>query len=96
MAIRRTGIVGCGLMGGGIAQTFAQAGYETVVREVNQQLLDKGMARIHSAWDTLASKGTSYGSFRHVRQEERQGLLRLSVELFNICILAIVQQKNIP
>ena len=57
MAIRKTGVVGCGLMGGGIAQTFAQSGYETVVREVNQQLLDKGMARIHSAWDTLASKG---------------------------------------
>jgi 3-hydroxybutyryl-CoA dehydrogenase len=57
MAIRRVGVVGCGLMGGGIAQTFAQSGYETVVREVNQQLLDKGMARIHSAWDTLTSKG---------------------------------------
>ncbi|MFL5656239.1 MAG: 3-hydroxyacyl-CoA dehydrogenase family protein [Ktedonobacteraceae bacterium] len=57
MAIRKVGVVGCGLMGGGIAQTFTQSGYETVVREVNQQLLDKGMARIHSAWDTLASKG---------------------------------------
>src|SRR2546421_1546067 len=57
MAIGKVGVVGCGLMGAGIAQTFAQSGYETVVREVNQQLLDKGMARIHSAWDTLASKG---------------------------------------
>jgi len=33
-------------MGGGIAQTCAQSGYETVVREVNQQVLDKGLARI--------------------------------------------------
>src|SRR5947209_14218860 len=57
MTIRKIGVVGCGLMGGGIAQTCAQAGYETVVREVNQQLLDKGMARIYGAWETMASKG---------------------------------------
>ncbi|HEU5231107.1 MAG TPA: 3-hydroxybutyryl-CoA dehydrogenase [Ktedonobacteraceae bacterium] len=57
MNIRKVGVVGCGLMGGGIAQTCAQSGYETIVREVNQPLLDKGMARIYSAWDTMASKG---------------------------------------
>src|SRR6266581_9075270 len=57
MAIRRVGVIGCGLMGSGIAQTCAQSGYETVVREVNQQLLDKGLARIINAWDMLASKG---------------------------------------
>lgn len=57
MAIRKVGVVGCGLMGGGVAQTCAQSGYETIVSEVNQQLLDKGLARIHSAWDALASKG---------------------------------------
>lgn len=57
MAIRKVGVVGCGLMGGGLAQTCAQSGYETVVSEVNQQLLDKGLARIHGAWDAVASKG---------------------------------------
>ena len=57
MTIRKVGVVGCGLMGSGIAQTCVQAGYETIVSEVNQQLLDKGMARIHSAWDTMVSKG---------------------------------------
>jgi 3-hydroxybutyryl-CoA dehydrogenase len=57
MAIRKVGVVGCGLMGGGIAQTCAQSGYEVVVREVNQELLDKGLARIYSAWDMMATKG---------------------------------------
>src|SRR5581483_1404102 len=57
MSIRKVGVVGCGLMGGGIAQTCAQSGYETIVREVSQPLLEKGMARIYSAWDTMASKG---------------------------------------
>ena len=57
MTIRKVGVVGAGLMGGGIAQTCAQSGYETVVREVNQQVLDKGLARIQSNWDMLAGKG---------------------------------------
>jgi 3-hydroxybutyryl-CoA dehydrogenase len=57
MDIRKVGVVGCGLMGGGIAQTCAQSGYETVVREVNQELLDKGLTRIYSAWEMMSSKG---------------------------------------
>ena len=57
MVISKVGIVGAGLMGAGIAQTCAQSGYDVVVREINQQLLDKGLARIHGAWDTMASKG---------------------------------------
>ena len=57
MNIKKVGVVGAGLMGAGIAQTCAQSGYETVVREINQQLLDKGIARITNVWDTMASKG---------------------------------------
>jgi 3-hydroxybutyryl-CoA dehydrogenase len=57
MTIRKVGVVGCGLMGGGIAQTCAQSGYEVIVREINQELLDKGLARIHSAWDMMETKG---------------------------------------
>lgn len=44
-------------MGSGIAQTCAQSGYETIVREINQPLLDKGIERIHGAWGTMANKG---------------------------------------
>ena len=57
MTIKKVGVVGCGLMGGGIAQTCAQSEYEVVVREVNQELLDKGLARIYNAWDMMATKG---------------------------------------
>lgn len=49
MAIKRVGVVGFGLMGSGIAQVCAQAGYETIVREVAQPLLDKGFARVDSS-----------------------------------------------
>ncbi len=57
MQIRKVGVIGCGLMGGGIAQTCAQAGYETIVREINQPLLDKGLTRIYAAWDSMSHKG---------------------------------------
>ena len=57
MAIGKVGVVGCGLMGAGIAQTCAQSGYETIVREIDQLCLDKGMSRITSAWDMMADKG---------------------------------------
>ncbi len=46
MAIKTVGVLGCGLMGSGIAQVCAQAGYRTTVREVDDALLDKGLARI--------------------------------------------------
>ena len=44
-AIEKVGVVGCGLMGSGIAQVAAQAGCQVTVREVSQQLLDKGLSR---------------------------------------------------
>ncbi len=49
MAIKRVGVVGFGLMGSGIAQVCAQAGYDTVVREVTDGLLDKGFARVEAS-----------------------------------------------
>ena len=46
MEIKKVGVIGCGLMGGGITQVCAQAGYDTVVSEVNDELLNKGLAFI--------------------------------------------------
>ncbi|GAB4208707.1 MAG: 3-hydroxybutyryl-CoA dehydrogenase [Roseiflexaceae bacterium] len=47
MEIRTVGVIGCGLMGSGIAQACAQAGYTTLVREVTPELLEQGMARLN-------------------------------------------------
>ena len=57
MAIKRVGVLGCGLMGSGIAQTAAQAGYEVVVREVEQKFLDKGLAGITKSLGKFVEKG---------------------------------------
>lgn len=51
MIIEKVGVVGCGLMGAGIAQVAAQAGYHTVVREMNQELLEKGLGHIGTFLD---------------------------------------------
>jgi 3-hydroxybutyryl-CoA dehydrogenase len=48
MTILNVGVVGCGLMGSGIAQVSAQKGYKTIVREINDELLKKGLDRIRS------------------------------------------------
>ena len=56
MSIEKVGIVGGGQMGGGIAEVCAKSGYETVVREVEQEFLDKGMARIGKSLDRALSK----------------------------------------
>jgi 3-hydroxybutyryl-CoA dehydrogenase len=55
--IQKVGVVGCGLMGRGIAQVSAAAGYETVVREVNETLLDKGLGAIRAQLDRAVEKG---------------------------------------
>ncbi len=58
MAIRKVGVVGCGLMGSGIAQVSAAAGFETVVREVSAGLVEKGIKSIEKNLNRLAEKGT--------------------------------------
>ncbi len=57
MQIRKVGVLGCGLMGSGIAQVAAQAGFDTVVTEVEQKFLDKGMAGIDKSLGKFVEKG---------------------------------------
>lgn len=49
MEIKKVGVVGCGLMGSGIVETCARAGYTVVVREVNDDLLQKGLSRLKAS-----------------------------------------------
>ena len=57
MAIRKIGVLGCGLMGSGIAEVAAKAGFETVVREVSDALLEKGMGKIRGSLAKAVEKG---------------------------------------
>ena len=57
MDIQRIGVIGCGLMGAGIAQCAAEAGLLVRIREADAALLAKGLARIESAWARGLAKG---------------------------------------
>ena len=58
MEIKKVGVLGCGLMGSGIAQVAASAGFETVVKEVSDDLINKGFAGIEKSLAKFAEKGT--------------------------------------
>lgn len=58
MAIKKVGVLGCGLMGAGIAQVAASAGFETVVKEVADEFINKGFAGIEKSLAKFAEKGT--------------------------------------
>jgi 3-hydroxybutyryl-CoA dehydrogenase len=57
MEIRKVGVLGCGLMGSGIAQVAATAGFDVTVLEVEQKFLDKGFAAIEKSLAKFADKG---------------------------------------
>jgi 3-hydroxybutyryl-CoA dehydrogenase len=56
-AIQRVGVVGCGLMGSGIAEICARAGFTTIVREATGELLQSGLARINGSMDKAVARG---------------------------------------
>jgi len=68
MEIKKIGVVGCGLMGSGISQVCAQSGYQVVVSEINDELLNKGLASISSFLTRNVNKG-------RVSQEDKEATL---------------------
>ena len=64
MTINTVGVLGCGLMGSGIAQVAAAAGYKTIVREVDDHFLQKGLGRIRKFLDDGVAKGKTTAEAR--------------------------------
>jgi 3-hydroxybutyryl-CoA dehydrogenase len=93
MPIQKVGVVGCGLMGSGIAQVCAQAGCDAVVREVSQELVDKGLAGIDKNLQRLVEKGALSESDRAAVRGRLRGTTNLN-ELQNcdLVIEAIIEQ----
>jgi len=57
MAVKRVAVLGCGLMGSGIAQLSAQAGFPTTVLEATPELLDRGLGRLRTTLEGLVARG---------------------------------------
>ena len=87
MEIRKVGVVGCGLMGSGIAQVAATAGFSTVVREVSQDRLDEGLAAVERSLSKFVEKGTLSTELKSQALSRIEPTLRL--EEFADCDLVI-------
>lgn len=87
MHIAKVGVVGCGLMGSGIAQTAAEGGFATIVREPTQELLDKGLERIRG----FLAKGVERGKTSPARRDEVWGHIQGTTNLADLadCDLVI-------
>jgi 3-hydroxybutyryl-CoA dehydrogenase len=93
MAIQRVGVVGCGLMGSGIAQTAIQAGFPVVVREVTDDLLKKGFASIEKNLNRLVEKGALSAADRDQTFGRLKGTTKVAdLKDCDIVIEAIIEQ----
>jgi 3-hydroxybutyryl-CoA dehydrogenase len=94
--IKRVGVLGCGLMGSGIAQVSAQAGYDTVVVEVEQKFLDKGLSGIDKSLGKFVEKGKMSATDRDASLKRLRGSTSLKdLAECDIVIEAITENPQI-
>ena len=94
--IRKVGVVGCGLMGSGIAQVAAASGYDTVVREVNDEALEKGLSSIEKNLDRAVEKEKMDEGARDEVLDRIEGTLELSdLADRDIVIEAVVEDLDV-
>jgi 3-hydroxybutyryl-CoA dehydrogenase len=93
MRIEKVGVVGCGLMGSGIAQIAAQAGCQVVVREVSQAALDKGLGSIEKNMQRMVDKGTIKAEDRDAARGRLKGTTTVAdLKDCDLIVEAIIEQ----
>ncbi len=93
MAIQKVGVAGCGLMGSGIAQVAAQAGFPVVVREVLPELVEKGLKSIEKNLARLVEKGTITEAAKNEIRGRLKGTTALEdLKDCDVIVEAIVEQ----
>lgn len=93
MAIERVGVVGCGLMGSGIAQVAAQAGCRVVVREVSEERLNRGLQSIEKSLSKFVEKGTLSASDRDAARSRLDGTTKIEdLKDCDLVVEAIIEQ----
>jgi 3-hydroxybutyryl-CoA dehydrogenase len=93
MGIQKVGVVGCGLMGSGIAQVCAAAGFETVVREVAPELVEKGLKGIEKNLARLVEKGAITDPARGEIRGRLKGTTKIEdLKDSDLVIEAIIEQ----
>jgi 3-hydroxybutyryl-CoA dehydrogenase len=93
MAIQKVGVAGCGLMGSGIAQVAAQASFPVVVREVNAELLEKGLKSIEKNLARQVEKGTITEAVKREIRGRLKGTTALEdLKDCDVIVEAIIEQ----
>ncbi len=87
MEIKRVGVVGCGLMGRGIAEVCARANYDVAISEINQELLSRGLATIDASLARAVEKGRATAAEKTAALSHIKGTLK--TEDFKNCDLVI-------
>ncbi|MBK6430695.1 3-hydroxybutyryl-CoA dehydrogenase [Candidatus Amarolinea dominans] len=77
MDVKTIGIIGCGLMGSGIAEVAAKSGFQVLIREQNEQLLKKGLGRIESSLGRAVAKGKLSAEDKAAAQTRLSGAVGL-------------------
>lgn len=96
MPIERVGVVGCGLMGAGIAEVCAKSGYMVIVQEVTGDLLQAGMKRITGSMDRAVNKGKLSAADRDAAQTRIMGVTQLQdMHPCDLVIEAITEKLDV-
>jgi 3-hydroxybutyryl-CoA dehydrogenase len=96
VSVKSVGVIGCGLMGSGIAQVAAQAGFPVTVVEANQALLDKGLGSIRAGLDGLVAKARIGAADRDSTLGRIRGTLQFEeLEACDLVIEAITENQQL-
>src|SRR5258708_436249 len=90
MEIKRVGVLGCGLMGSGIAQVCATAGFDVIVLEVEQKYLDKGFAGIEKSLAKFAERPVEKGGITPQQKDEIRARLKGTTKKENLADCDII------
>src|SRR5690242_181696 len=94
MTIKKVGVLGCGLMGSGIAQVSAAAGYDVTVLEQEQRFLDKGFAGIEKSLAKFAEKSNLKEPLETIRGRLKGTTDRGQLADCDIIIEAIIENVD--
>jgi 3-hydroxybutyryl-CoA dehydrogenase len=94
MEIEKVGVLGCGLMGSGIAQVAATAGFDVIVLEVEQKFLDKGFAGIEKSLAKFAEKGAIKETPQAIRARLKGTTSKQDLSDCDIVIEAVIENVD--
>ena len=96
MTITNVGVIGCGLMGSGIAQVAAQAGFSTLVAEASDELLQRGLGNLRKTLDGLTERGKLDVKVKEATLGRISGTIRLEdLKDCDIVVEAITENQQL-